>query len=408
MAYFPSTAEGVLSTSNNTTSNLTSGAAFTGTAEEVILHSCVTVYVFTSHASATDGLSMQQSSDGTNWDVVDSYTVPAMTAGQGRTYGIQVTARYFRVVYTNGGTGQTTFRLQTIFHKIEQRSSSVRPQDARTNEIDTSEMTSYLMGYNGSTWDRLRSDTTNGLDVDVTRVSGVVAVSDNASSLTVDAPVATPVFVRLSDGSAAISTLPVSLSSVPSHAVTNVGTFAVQESGSALTALQLIDDTVFVDDAAFAVGTSKVNATGFMADETSTDSVDEGDIGIARMTLDRKQIVSINPHTAGGLSTYHLVSAATTNATVVKNTPGQVFGWYIYNSNAAARKVVFHNASSTPTAGASVFFSLVIPPTSGANVEMTNGIAFSTGISITTVTGLADNDTAAVAANDLVINIFYK
>jgi membrane protein implicated in regulation of membrane protease activity len=34
----------------------------------------------------------------------------------------------------------------------------------------------FNMGYNGTTWDRLRSDTANGLDVDVTRVSGNVTV----------------------------------------------------------------------------------------------------------------------------------------------------------------------------------------------------------------------------------------
>ena len=41
--------------------------------------------------------------------------------------------------------------------------------------------------------------------------SGTFPVTDNAGSLTVDAPVGTPVFVRLSDGSAAIATLPVSI-----------------------------------------------------------------------------------------------------------------------------------------------------------------------------------------------------
>ena len=50
--------------------------------------------------------------------------------------------------------------------------------------------------------------------------TGVLSVDDNGASLTVDAPVATPVFVRLSDGASAITTLPVSLASVPSHAVT--------------------------------------------------------------------------------------------------------------------------------------------------------------------------------------------
>jgi hypothetical protein len=46
------------------------------------------------------------------------------------------------------------------------------------------------------------------------------------------------------------------------------------------------------DDAAFTAGTSKVTAVGMVADEATTDSVDEGDIGAPRMTLDRKQINS--------------------------------------------------------------------------------------------------------------------
>ena len=52
--------------------------------------------------------------------------------------------------------------------------------------------------------------------------TGLLSVDDNGSSLTVDAPVATPVFVRLSDGAAAIATLPVSLTST-----TITGTVAV-------------------------------------------------------------------------------------------------------------------------------------------------------------------------------------
>lgn len=114
------------------------------------------------------------------------------------------------------------------------------------------------------------------------------------------------------------------------------------------------------------------------------------------------------PATTGGLTTYHLVSAATTNATNVKASAGQLYGWFIYNSNAAARKLTFHNTAGSPTAGASVFFSIVIPPSSGANVFSDIGIAFSTGIAITTTTGLADTDSAAVAANDLIINLFYN
>ena len=51
-------------------------------------------------------------------------------------------------------------------------------------------------------------------------------------------------------------------------------------------------ETAYVDDSAFTIGTDKVNAQGYLADEVATDSVDEGDIGLARMTLDRRIITS--------------------------------------------------------------------------------------------------------------------
>lgn len=108
------------------------------------------------------------------------------------------------------------------------------------------------------------------------------------------------------------------------------------------------------------------------------------------------------------LTPFHLVSAATTNATSVKASAAKLCGWYISNSNVAARKVVFHNTAGTPTAGAGVYFTTTIPAGSAANVFSDRCITFPTGIAITTVTGLADTDATAVAANDLVINLFFR
>ena len=150
-------------------------------------------------------------------------------------------------------------------------------------------------------------DATAGLKVDlgadndvtvtsgtITTITNVVQVDDNSGSLTVDAPVGTPVFVRLSDGAAAISTLPVSLASVPSHAVTNAGTFVVQENGAALTSLQLIDDTVYTDDTStHSTGASK--GILFMAAATPTDAaVNANDIGAVAMTVNRELLVQVN------------------------------------------------------------------------------------------------------------------
>lgn len=130
--------------------------------------------------------------------------------------------------------------------------------------------------------------------------------------------------------------------------------------------------------------------------------------GAAKVTIAGETVVvAPTVATTGGTSTYHTVSAASTNAASVKASAGQLYGWYIYNSNAVARKVALHNTGGVPTAGAGVFMSLVIPAGSAANVSLAQGIAFSNGIGITMVTGLPDSDATAVAANDLVVNLFY-
>lgn len=118
-------------------------------------------------------------------------------------------------------------------------------------------------------------------------------------------------------------------------------------------------------------------------------------------------LTSPRPATSGGNSYSHLVSAATTNATVVKASAGQVYGWSIFNTNASARYVKLHNTASTPTAGTGVVYTISVPATGGSNISLTHGIAFSTGIAFTTVTEAADSGTTAVAANDLIINIHY-
>lgn len=109
----------------------------------------------------------------------------------------------------------------------------------------------------------------------------------------------------------------------------------------------------------------------------------------------------------GGATRYHLISANTTNAAVVKASAGRLIGWSVYNDNAATRYVKFHNQTTTPTAGSGVVMTLAIPSKQVREMQLPGGIGFATGIAITTTTGIADNDSAAVAANDLSIDLFY-
>jgi hypothetical protein len=109
----------------------------------------------------------------------------------------------------------------------------------------------------------------------------------------------------------------------------------------------------------------------------------------------------------GAASGTHLVSAATTNATIVKGSPGRVIGWSLANTNAAWRYVKLHNQTTTPTAGTGVVRTIAIPPNNVNTFSIEGGIAFATGIGLTTVTGAADADNAAVGLNDIVGDVFF-
>lgn len=195
---------------------------------------------------------------------------------------------------------------------------------------------------------------------------------------------------------------------VASHAVTNAGTFAVQVDGNALTALQLIDDPVVQDDAAFTPGTTKVMMAGFEADDASTDSVDEGDGGAARMTLSRKIIVNPQPHTTGGLSTFRSLDLDETEEDI-KTSAGQIYAYYIYNNAASTRFIKVYNATAANvTVGSTTpVWTIPVPAGSAANLAFEHGVVFDTAISAAATTAVADADTGAPSANDVVIMVWY-
>jgi len=93
--------------------------------------------------------------------------------------------------------------------------------------VDAADVGNLALGTDGTNYQILKTDSDGNLQIDV---------------LTMPTVAVTGTFWQ--------ATQPVSLASVPSHAVTNAGTFVVQENGAALTALQLIDNLVLLEDAA--------------------------------------------------------------------------------------------------------------------------------------------------------------
>lgn len=99
----------LIDTGNSSTSTLTSGSTFTGTGLSTLGYGSVSLSVFASHDSAADGLAVEQSTDNSNWDIADYMTVKS---GQAVSLTVNFDAEFYRVVYVNGGTNQTTFRIE--------------------------------------------------------------------------------------------------------------------------------------------------------------------------------------------------------------------------------------------------------------------------------------------------------
>lgn len=153
---------GIVSSTNSTTTPVTSTLSFTGTGEEWKDFGSIVINVFTDAASGTDGLSIQQSSDNTNWDIRDTYTISSMASGQGKTFQVQPAARFGRIVYTQGPVNSGAFRLQTIYHPQMVKPTSQRAQDGYSNETDLEQVQTFPMLYNGVNWDRWRGNSSIG------------------------------------------------------------------------------------------------------------------------------------------------------------------------------------------------------------------------------------------------------
>lgn len=143
-----------------------------------------------------------------------------------------------------------------------------------------------------------------------------------------------------------------------------------------------------------------------LSNQSSGGSVGAGsaDSGTTRVVL--------APATSGGYTISKTLSAATTNATSVKASAGQVYGWYVSNINASPAYFKLYNKASAPTVGTDVpVMTITIPGNAtgaGSNINWVHGIAFATGIAFAITTGATTADTGAVALNEVIINLLYK
>lgn len=178
---------GLVSTLNSTTATLGAGGVFTGTFEEVKDASVISLLVIASHVSATDGLEIQWSTDSTNIDDTDNFTIPA---NNGKFYTLPPESRYFRVKYTNGGTIQTYFRLQSIIHSTYIKPSSHRIGETVSGEDDGELVKAVIAGQKpDGTYGNVDTTTAGNLKISVEEYSagaGNIAKAEDSASANAD------------------------------------------------------------------------------------------------------------------------------------------------------------------------------------------------------------------------------
>lgn len=113
MTYIPNV-NGDSSEVNSSSTPLGVGTSFTGIGEEVVQFTSFDLTVVTDVPSAPQGVQIQFSSDNVNWDFSRRYTFDATKSYFRVSQPIE--NKYLRVVYTNGATAQTFFRLHTTFN----------------------------------------------------------------------------------------------------------------------------------------------------------------------------------------------------------------------------------------------------------------------------------------------------
>lgn len=218
------------------------------------------------------------------------------------------------------------------------------PADGASNTLNRLRAESAMQVFNGTTWDRARGDTTNGLDVDVTRVQGTVTVATHdVGSITTAV--------------------------TPGTGATNLGK---------------------AEDAAHTTGDVGVMALGVRAAAPTERSAGPTDGDYEPFATNEVGAVWVtHTHSAnGGASTINSTSsdggtALTNTAQAIKASAGTLVGYYIYNPNNSVAYVQFYNtASGSVVIGTTApLFMLTIPAASAANLWMPGGVTFGTAMS---------------------------
>ena len=192
MTYIP-VATATVSNVNSTTTALGAGATFTGTSEDVSQFASLSVALYVQPLNATGNVFVQFSNTA-SFPVILSNTETAVTStiAGGFTLDVITAAQYFRVVYVNDSTPQTSLTVQSIFHpqaRIAQ--TTTRYAQTPTDYTDVLNTRSIIWGktVGGGVYEPVATNGENSLAVTITEpraAFGEVSFAENTPTCQVD------------------------------------------------------------------------------------------------------------------------------------------------------------------------------------------------------------------------------
>jgi hypothetical protein len=255
-------------------------------------------------------------------------------------------------------------------------------------------------GYDGSNVQAISTDASGVVQVDVLTHPEVALDAASLAALESITIVDGGATISVDDGGGSL-TVDVGSSALPTGAATSA------KQDTAQTALDAIKTAVEILDNAVSGSEMQVDVVAALpAGNNNIGDVDVASIAAGTNTIGN---VGLVPRTTGGLSIFRSLDLDETEEEV-KSSAGQVYGYIFTNRDTTNMLYLkFYNATAANvTVGTTTpVITMGLPAGSSGHVPFPEGIAFGTAITVAATTGVADNDTGAPDANDVVVNIFY-
>lgn len=185
----------VLSSNNSSTANLAANSIFTGTSDLVNQFNTVNVTI---KSDQNLYVRVEQSNDGTNWDISDNFS---SLANLGYNRQFKVTSSYVRVLVLNQGINTTTYlRLQTKLVPIDtvsDRFVSFNPLGFQRVELEATQLFNDNYDTGLDITNRWNAPVSGGGGVAATNVAGSTALGTgttaNGYSILTSVPIFSPV-----------------------------------------------------------------------------------------------------------------------------------------------------------------------------------------------------------------------